>query len=691
MKIVVYLADLRHNYMQVLASDAMPLNVGYMKAVMDRDLATDADVRIFAYPDRLLAAMRERAPDVLMLSNYTWNEQIGLYFARLAKQLNPATLVVMGGPNIHDEPERQLSFLEQRPELDWYVLGEGDFLATDIVNHFADTGLSIAALGRRDLPSSVFRRDGELMRHQVLKRTRNLDDIPSPWLTGVMDQFFDGKLAPLWETNRGCPFTCTFCVQGTEYYNRVTYFDKERLREEIDYIGRRIKQVCPSMGVLRIADPNYGMYTRDPEISGYLGQAQKSYGWPSYIDATTGKNRPDRVIDSMERLGGALVLWQSVQSLDEDVLRNVRRENIKLDAYSSLNVHIRGRGMKSSSDLILALPGETLETHLAGLTKMIDAGVARVHNFQCLLLKGTELERAESRRKFSFTTRYRMAQKSFGVYNGDPVFEPEEIVVSTDTMPFEDYLKARMYHFVCGVYVNQGRLDTLFTFCETLNVKRSALFLRLVDAVAADTGVVGEYLASFMRETRGELFESRAALEAFYRQPDNFEKLSQGEIGDNLVYKYSAIARLRAWDAFASIALAAARDVLIDHGAAARLDDFEEFWNDFARFITLRSVTGTSIEQLTRPVSASVRYDIARWLSDGCPAETAAYRLAAPVDAEFRLSEPNARELCQAIDVWGLSNAGLGMLLRRVSFNALERDIELSGATAPSPAAARLN
>lgn len=677
MSIVVYLADLRHNYMHVLASDAMPLNVGYMKAVMDRDLGADCDVRIFAYPDRLLAAMQERAPDVLMLSNYTWNEQISRYFARLAKRMKPDTLVVMGGPNIHDETERQKTFLVERPEIDWYVLGEGDFLATEIVQNFADSGLSLAALGQRDIASSVYRRGDEVVRHEILKRKRNLDDIPSPWLTGVMDQFFDGKLAPLWETNRGCPFTCTFCVQGTQYYNRVTYFDKARLREEISYIGKRIREVCPSMGVLRIADPNYGMYERDPEISGYLGEAQRDYGWPSYIDATTGKNRPERVIDSMERLGGALVLWQSVQSLDEDVLRNIRRENIKLDAYSSLNVHIRGRGMKSSSDLILALPGETLESHLAGLTKMIDAGVARVHNFQCLLLKGTELERSESRQKFSFETRFRMAQKSFGVYNGEAVFEPEEIVVSTDTMSFDDYMTARGYHFVCGVYVNQGRLDTLFEFCESLEVKRSELFLRLVDAVNADRGEVGDYLAAFLRETRGELFETREALEEFYRQPDNFARLSEGEIGDNIVYKYSAIARLRAWNAFATIALEAARQLLLDHGAAERMPHFDEFWRDFARFIVMRSVTGTTIEQLTRPVTVSVRYDIAAWLAAGCPADTVAYRLPSTVQAEFHLSGANAKELTQAVEVWGLSNAGLGMLLRRVSFNALERDIVL--------------
>ena len=41
-------------------------------------------------------------------------------------------------------------------------------------------------------------------------------------VTGVLDEFFDGKLAPLLETNRGCPFQCTFCVQGVRWYTKCT-------------------------------------------------------------------------------------------------------------------------------------------------------------------------------------------------------------------------------------------------------------------------------------------------------------------------------------------------------------------------------------------------------------------------------------------------------------------------------------
>jgi radical SAM superfamily enzyme YgiQ (UPF0313 family) len=344
----------------------------------------------------------------------------------------------MGGPNIQVEPERQLQFVAERPEIDLYVLGEGDFLAADIVRQYLEANGSLEALGDREISSSIYRRQGKLIRTEQIQRAdaADLNNIPSPWLTGVMDKFFDGKLAPLLETNRGCPFSCSFCVQGTKYYNKITHFTLERLKDEIDYIGRMIFTRAPSVGTLRIADANYGMYPRDTEVSTYIGRAQRDYGWPTFVDATTGKNRAENVIRSMEQVNGGMVLYQSVQSLDEDVLRRVRRSNIKLSAYAQLAVHLRGRGLRSSTDLIMGLPGETLKTHLGTLHKMIDLGTDQAHCFQAMMLKGSDMEAMNTRQEYGFVTKYRLGPKNFGEYGGEKVFDTEEIVVSTSTLSF---------------------------------------------------------------------------------------------------------------------------------------------------------------------------------------------------------------------------------------------------------------
>jgi len=114
MALSVHLADLRHNFSGILANDCMPLGVAVHEGGHGPRCARRR-TRLFAYPDRLLAALEEQPPDVLMLSNYMWNEWLSFHFATVAKRLRPETLVVMGGPNIQLEPERQVAYFAHPP------------------------------------------------------------------------------------------------------------------------------------------------------------------------------------------------------------------------------------------------------------------------------------------------------------------------------------------------------------------------------------------------------------------------------------------------------------------------------------------------------------------------------------------------------------------------------------------------
>ena len=148
------------------------------------------------------------------------------------------------------------------------------------------------------------------------------------------------------------------------WYTKVHYFTKDRLREEIDYIGRRIKaSAAQRWGTLRIADSNYGMFERDIEISGYIGEAQKEYGWPD-LHRRHHRQEPagarHRVAREGERRAGALPGGAVARRGRR--CKNIKRENISKEAYEQIMIHMRGRGLRSLSDLILGLPGETLES-----------------------------------------------------------------------------------------------------------------------------------------------------------------------------------------------------------------------------------------------------------------------------------------------------------------------------------------
>ncbi len=676
-KTIVYLADLRHNFSGVLSVDAMPLGIGYMKAVMDLNLPEDeVEVRIFAYPDELLIEMNKTPPDILMVGNYVWNEALGHFFLRQFKKVNPDGLAVMGGPNFPVEPQRQIDYVASYPEIDLYLVGEADFTAMMLVERYMECQGDIHQLLQQELPAAIYRKNGQLIRTEILIRNKNVDEIPSPYLTGIMDRFFDGKLSPMIETNRGCPFHCSFCVQGTQFYNRVTYFDLQRLRDEIFYIANCIKKYSPDMGTFRLADPNYGMYKRDVDIAEYIGEVQRDFSWPTFIDATTGKNKPERIIECLEKMNGVLVLYQAVQSLDDEVLRNINRSNIKLSSYEKIMIHVRGRGLRSNSDLILGLPGETINSHLTGMYQLIDADTDQAHCFQAMVLKGSELESAEMREKYQFDTRFRVLPKNYGIYNGEKVFDTEEIIVGTKNMSFDDYLNCRKHHMTFSIFWNDSWFDDVVKMYMKFGIKRSEWLQAMLEAMEEDTGPVNQLLNDFVDETTNELFPDRQSCVDFYSQAENFERLKRGEIGDNLMYKYRAKASFFSWEMICEMAMNKTREMLLQRGIVNEMPDFEAFWKDFYHYVEARHASGQVSEQVLAPVHIDLSYDIKAWIDEGYSNDISAYKLQTPRSMLFHLSEEGYHELEAAFDVWSNQLVGLTKLVTRIRISSQVRDVE---------------
>ena len=155
----------------------------------------------------------------------------------------------MGGPNFCLDHDKQKEFMRTHIYLDFYVVGEGEKPSADIIKRFLDCQQSIRKLKEDDIPSCIYiKPDGSLHYGKAQRIMKNLDDIPSPWLSGYLDKFFDGKLAPIIETVRGCPFMCSYCVQGTELYNKIRKFPVERVKKEIEYIGEAIRDKSPEIG-----------------------------------------------------------------------------------------------------------------------------------------------------------------------------------------------------------------------------------------------------------------------------------------------------------------------------------------------------------------------------------------------------------------------------------------------------------
>ena len=207
------------------------------------------------------------------------------------------------------------------------------------------------------------------------------------------------------QTQRGCPFQCTFCVEGEDYYTKVGGVTTARFRAELEYIAQHMAGGPP---VLHIADSNFGMYAHDLEICDVLAEVRDTYGWPQTVEVSTGKNRKERVLEAVRRTNGAMRFGPALQTTDSQTLVNVKRSNISETRLMEMASAAAELDQRSYTELILNLPGETIASHLRSIRAAMEAGLQRIKMYPLVLLPGTEMASDATRRRFALQTRFRV-------------------------------------------------------------------------------------------------------------------------------------------------------------------------------------------------------------------------------------------------------------------------------------------
>ena len=669
----IYLADLGHNQV-TMSSDTYPLGVANLATYLQAFLRSDRklDVRIFREPEDLRAALDGPAPDVLAVSSYGWNHNLSTSFARYAKRKHPGVITMMGGPNFPLTTPEQDSWMRTMPEIDAHVRGptyEGERAFLNVIERLVEVGGSLGGLQEERVAGTqwIDRKTGEFVAGGAVERILDLDEIPSPYLAGLMDPFWKSGYFPLMQIARGCPFTCQFCNSSVKSNSKVYAHSLENVKADLIYAAERVDKTM----ALSFADDNFGMYELDVEVADVIAWCQDRYGWPRYIRTTTGKNRGERIIEVMRKIRGALPMTAAVQSMSPVVLENIKRSNIKLETYAEIQKEVRAQGMQSYGEMILGLPGETKESFMKGISDLLDTGVLRVSAHQLMLLHGAPLNNPDQRDKFKFKTRFRVVARDVGDYGtGEPVIETEEMVVESATLSFEDYLEVRVFHLLLTIFYYEGNIEEAFAFAKERGTKAFDLIVRLQERLDRAPAGFRKVIDDFVRESQEELFETREAVVEWAK--DRLPGLISGELGGNLLSKYSMLGRFYATHEgldFVQTAIAESLGDPLDPDGQAELAAVMDYLRTVLLHVPLK-------EAMQRTPSFTAAYDVEAWRNADFAQPLTSFRLPAPLTWHTAMDPEKQAVIEKRVADYGEHAAGLGKFTRTMFAKDLRRRLQ---------------
>jgi radical SAM superfamily enzyme YgiQ (UPF0313 family) len=338
---------------------------------------------------------RATTPGVFMFSNYVWNVDKNLALSRAVKDVDPRNITVHGGPSTPSYEKDCEQFFVDHPHVDVAVRGEGELTFSDLLDKL-DGHYSHELDALRDVPGLTYRTADGVHRTDNRDRIADLNTIPSPYLMGLFDEFGSVSAGAVIESNRGCPYGCTFCDWGSATLSKVRKFDLDRVFKELEWSATH------KIEGASIADANFGMLERDIDITRKIADLKRTYGFPRSVAINYAKNQVRYLRDIIEIMADVEILTEgvaSLQSTDEETLKVIQRSNIKLDKYDELSTEFRRSRLPLAADIMMGLPGSTPQSFMKDLQRCTDRDI-RVRANPTQLLPNSPMNAPEYREKY---------------------------------------------------------------------------------------------------------------------------------------------------------------------------------------------------------------------------------------------------------------------------------------------------
>ena len=366
-------------------------------------------------------------PAVVGLSSYVWNVAYNEALAKAIKARYPECKMIIGGA---ETPNKSQDFFEDKPYIDYLIHQEGEISFTGLLQSF------VGLKDEETVPGISINKNGKTLMTGPSQRITDLDVVPSPYIMGLFDHLDEMYPGKIWnaviETNRGCPFMCTFCDWGGTTFSKVKKFNLERIEEELEWMGKN------KIEMLTNTDANFGIFKdRDMEITDMLIRTKEKYGFPVLFDTNWSKNATVQLVDMAVKLMESDMMRRftmALQSTNPLVLKHIKRVNLKEEAMTKVAETAFREGMSVNTELIIGLPGETWESWTSGLCDLLSKDII-VEAYPVTILQNSEMNDAAYKEEHGIT------QVTLKSYFSNIIDEYQETLTGTKDLPEEQMKK----------------------------------------------------------------------------------------------------------------------------------------------------------------------------------------------------------------------------------------------------------
>ena len=419
------------------------LAVYCLKAYADkkyRDEVSLAEFTINNREEQILEKIYEKRPKVVAFSCYIWNIETVLSVAENLKKVLPEVMIILGGPEVSYNAGEILC---NYPFVDLVMRGEGEETFLEFLDCYIEKSRELS-----DIAGLTYRKDDEII-NTPDRGVMDLNEVVFPY----RDMAHLENRIIYYETSRGCPFSCSYCLSSIDKKVRLRDFDK--VRKELDFfLEKKVPQV-------KFVDRTFNCnHTHAYEIWKYIGEHDNGVtNFHFEISADLLREEDFTLFRNFRK--GLIQLEIGVQSTNPRTIEAIRRKmDIEKVKEAVLRVHEEGN-IHQHLDLIAGLPFEDYESFRNSFNDVYAMKPDQLQLGFLKVLKGS----------------YMGEEKD--AYEVKHISRPPYEVLATKWLSYDDVLRLKQVEEMVEVYYNSFQFSASMAFLENYHKSPFDLYEKL--------------------------------------------------------------------------------------------------------------------------------------------------------------------------------------------------------------------